>query len=44
MKLPNSFGSIQKLSGNRRKPYRVVKTIGWEIGSASCRERVSINV
>lgn len=30
MKLPNNYGSIQKLSGNRRKPYRVVKTLGWD--------------
>lgn len=28
MKLPNGFGSIEKLSGNRRKPYRVRKTVG----------------
>ncbi len=32
MKLPNHFGIIEKLSGNRRKPYRVRKTIGWENG------------
>lgn len=31
VKLPNGFGSIQKLSGNRRKPWRVRKTKGWEI-------------
>lgn len=30
MKLPNGFGSIQKLPGNRRNPYRVTKTIGWD--------------
>lgn len=29
MKNPNGFGSIVKLSGNRRKPYAVRKTIGW---------------
>lgn len=31
IKLPNGFGSIQKLSGNRRKPWRARKTKGWEI-------------
>ena len=30
MRLPNSFGSIEKLSGKRRKPYMVRKTIGWD--------------
>ncbi len=30
MKLPNGYGSIYKMSGKRRKPYRVRKTIGWE--------------
>lgn len=38
MKLPNSFGSIQKLSGNRRKPYRVVKTIGWDENGKQIRK------
>lgn len=28
MRLPNGFGSIHKLSGNRRNPWRVRKTIG----------------
>lgn len=30
MKLPNGYGSITKLKGKRRKPWRVRKTIGWE--------------
>lgn len=30
MRLPNGFGSVHKLSGNRRKPYRVRITVGWE--------------
>ncbi len=30
MKNPNGWGSITKLSGNRRKPWRVQKTDGWE--------------
>lgn len=29
MRLPNGYGSVHKLSGNRRKPWRVRKTIGW---------------
>lgn len=30
MKLPNSYGSVYKLSGNRRKPWAVRKTVGWK--------------
>lgn len=29
MKNPNGYGSVVKLSGNRRKPYAVRKTTGW---------------
>lgn len=29
VKLPNGFGSVYKLSGNRRKPYVARKTTGW---------------
>lgn len=29
MRLPNGYGSISKLSGNRRKPYMVVLTQGY---------------
>lgn len=29
-RLPNSFGSVYKLSGNRRRPYAVAKTFGWD--------------
>lgn len=31
MRLPSGYGSVTKLSGNRRKPYAVRKTTGWEI-------------
>lgn len=31
MKLPNGYGSVKKLSGNRRRPYMVKITTGWEI-------------
>ena len=30
MRLPNGYGSIYKLSGNRRKPWCVRKTTGWK--------------
>ena len=30
MKLPNSYGSVYKLSGKRRKPWAVRKTVGWK--------------
>lgn len=30
MRLPNGFGSVYKLSGNRRKPYVAQKTIGYD--------------
>lgn len=29
MRNPNGYGSVIKLSGNRRKPYIVRKTVGW---------------
>lgn len=30
MRNPNGFGSVAKLSGNRRRPYIVKKTVGWD--------------
>lgn len=30
MKFPNGYGSVYKLSGNRRKPWVARKTIGWK--------------
>lgn len=38
MRLPNGFGSVHKLPGNRRNPYRVRITIGWKISGK--REKV----
>lgn len=32
MRFPNGAGSVVKLSGNRRKPYGVRVTVGWEDG------------
>lgn len=39
MKLPNGYGSVVKLSGKRRKPYMVRKTVGYHIDpiKESCR-------
>lgn len=31
MKLPNGYGSVHKLSGNRRNPWRARKTTGWSL-------------
>lgn len=31
MRLPNGYGSVHKLSGNRRNPWRVRVTTGWDI-------------
>lgn len=31
MRLPNGYGGVSKLPGNRRKPYRARITSGWEI-------------
>lgn len=30
MRLPNGYGTVAKLSGNRRRPYIVKKTTGWK--------------
>ncbi len=39
MKLPNGYGNISKLSGNRRKPWRVRKTDGWEIVDGKAKQK-----
>lgn len=35
MKLPNGYGSVTKLSGNRRKPYLARVTLGWTVDEQS---------
>ena len=40
IKLPNGYGSIQKLSGNRRKPYVVRKTVGYDENGVQIRKIV----
>lgn len=51
MRNPNGYGSVTKLSGNRRRPYIVKKTVGWNekghpiydiIGYAETREEGNI--
>ena len=45
MKLPNGYGSVTKLSGNRRKPYLARVTLGWitdEKTGKSVQNRVPI--
>jgi integrase len=39
MKLPNGYGSITKLSGNRRRPWRVRKTDGWEMENGKVKQK-----
>lgn len=40
MKLPNGFGSITKLSGNRRNPFMVCVTIGWDNSGKQLRQPI----
>ena len=40
LKLPNGFGSIIHLGGNRRKPYGALKTVGWNENGNAIREYV----
>lgn len=45
MKLPNGYGSVTKLSGNRRKPYLARITLGWntdEQSGSAAQNRVTI--
>ncbi len=39
MKLPNGYGSISKLNGKRRKPWRVRKTDGWELVDGKIKQK-----
>lgn len=39
MRNPNGYGGISKLSGNRRNPYRVRITDGWEYNEKKIRQR-----
>lgn len=39
MRLPNGYGSVFKLAGNRRKPWAVRKTVGWELNHKTKRSK-----
>lgn len=39
MKLPRGYGGVTKLSGKRRRPYVVKKTVGWEIDEKSGKSK-----
>lgn len=41
MKLPNGYGSVHKLPGNRRNPWRARKTAGWDTNfeTGTCRQK-----
>ncbi|MGN1119331.1 MAG: hypothetical protein ACI4Q4_03165 [Oscillospiraceae bacterium] len=39
MRQPNGFGSVYKLPGKRRKPWRVRKTKGWIIDEETGQTR-----
>ena len=39
MRLPNGYGNISKLPGNRRKPWRVRITSGWETDNETGRAK-----
>lgn len=44
MKNANKTGSVYKLSGNRRKPWRVVVTDGWTIGENGKKKQIRTNL
>ena len=39
MKLPNGFGSVYKLSGKRRCPYRAIVTDRWTLDSVTHKSK-----
>lgn len=39
MKLPNGYGSVHKLPGNRRNPWRARKTTGWFLDEKTMKQR-----
>lgn len=40
MKNPNGFGGITRLKGNRRKPYWVRITVGWDVTSTGKQKQI----
>lgn len=39
MKMPNGYGTVYKLSGNRRNPYVAKKTKGWAVDQATGKSK-----
>lgn len=39
MKNPNGYGGVSKLPGNRRRPYRVRLTTGWQQEGGKRRQK-----
>ena len=44
MRLPNGYGSVYKLSGKRRKPWRVRKTSGWTTSDNGTAKQLFITI
>jgi len=45
LRLPNGYGSVKKMSGKRRRPYAVKKTVGWHVNpetGKSVQEQITI--
>lgn len=40
MKLPNGYGGITKLKGNRRKPFMVRVTVGWTLSETGKQKQI----
>ncbi len=44
MKKPNGYGTVYKVSGNRRKPWRARATAGWEIDNSGTLKQKVIEI
>ncbi len=44
MKLPNGYGGITKLSGKRRRPWRVRVTSGWDVSDIENPKQTYVNI
>ncbi len=44
MRLPNGYGSVYKLSGNRRRPWVAAKTAGWDEDEEGKKLKQLINI
>ena len=44
MKLPNGYGNVSKLPGNRRNPWRVRKTAGWKVNETGKATQIYITI